>query len=298
MLEPPLLQVEGLSKRFGRVIALNKVTFSIAAGEIVGLVGPNGAGKTTLLMLLAGYLRPSAGRIANRGVATRYGIMPESTVYVPDIPVFYGFLTPREYLSMIARAWGKRFQACSVEEALSRVNLAADGNRKILGFSRGMTQRLAWAHVIITHPKLVLLDEPTSALDPTGIIALRSVVTELKVSGSSMIFSSHSLSEVERLCDRTLFLNEGACSEMLQPGPVERPRFVIQLHPSNKGPVSNLASFATDVQQDGAYITFTARTNLSLHDVSSLLVAADVQIVALSEQSRSLESAFEQKMQQ
>jgi ABC-2 type transport system ATP-binding protein len=289
--------VRDLSKSYGKNPAVRRVTFQISAGEVVGLVGPNGAGKTTLLMLLAGYLRADSGEIIVGGVRVKSGMTSKSTVFVPDIPVFYGFQTAREYLSMVAQMWQADITATAIEDALSKVNLLADCHKNISDLSRGMTQRLGWAHVMITRPKLILLDEPTSALDPTGIAALRSIVADLKQRGSAIVFSSHSLSEVERVCDRVLFLNSGDCSELTDKATLQNSSlFVIQVHPASKDKVVNLSSFASDIQQDGVYVRFAVDGKLSFHEISALLLEAEIQVVTLSEQSQSLETAFEQKM--
>jgi ABC-2 type transport system ATP-binding protein len=214
--EPPALLVEHASKAYktaalGRRDAVADVSLSVTSGAIHGLLGPNGAGKTTTLKMLLGLVRPSGGRFeilgvpANRpGARSRLGFLPEQPYFPPQ-------LTAHEALALYGRLAGlSKAQIVEQSEALlTRVGLEGNGRMQLSRFSRGMLQRLGLAQALLGEPQVVVLDEPASGLDPVGQRDIRNLMLEIRGSGTTILLSSHQLSEVEAVCDEVTILNRG-----------------------------------------------------------------------------------------
>jgi ABC-type multidrug transport system ATPase subunit len=202
-----ILRVENLAIAFGPKRVLRGVSFSVAEGETVALMGPNGAGKTTILKCALGLLRYS-GRIEIDGFdAWRDGVRARTRAgYVPQVPAFYS-MTAREALHFIARLRG--VPPARAEEALDRVGLQGDADRRVPVFSGGMQQRLSLAGALLGDPPLVLLDEPTANLDPSARAGLLELLAGLRAAGKTLVLSSHRPREVRGLVDRVIVLRDG-----------------------------------------------------------------------------------------
>lgn len=207
-----MIEVSELKKSYGSIEALRGVSFSIAAGQIVGLLGPNGAGKTTIIKILTGYLQPDAGAVTvdgldvlihTREVQARIGYLPENAPLYPELSV-------QSYLKMMAelRQIPAGEQLACISEAVHATGLAEHMTRPIGVLSKGFRQRVGLAQAILHRPKLLILDEPTVGLDPTQIVEIRRLIHRLS-ERSTILFSTHILSEVEALCDRALILING-----------------------------------------------------------------------------------------
>ena len=207
-----MIDVADLSKSYGPIEALRGVTFSIAAGEIVGLLGPNGAGKTTAIKILTGYLQPDRGAAQvdgldvlthTREVQARIGYLPENAPLYPELSV-------QAYLMMMAelRRIPATERVARISEAVRAAGLTDILARPIGQLSKGFRQRVGLAQAILHRPKLLILDEPTIGLDPTQIVEVRGLIRRL-AEHSTILFSTHILSEVEALCDRAIILMNG-----------------------------------------------------------------------------------------
>jgi Cu-processing system ATP-binding protein len=206
----PTVVVSGVAKRYGKVSAVKDVSFTLNEGETVALVGHNGAGKTTIVKLLLGLIRPSEGSIevlgedparGNFAVRQRLGYLPESVA-------FHMALTGRETLAFYARL--KRVDSACAPELLERVGLAAAAaDRPVRTYSKGMRQRLGLAQALLGQPRVLLLDEPTSGLDPALRRRFYDILDELRSAGTTILLSSHALTELEDRADRVLIVNEG-----------------------------------------------------------------------------------------
>jgi ABC-2 type transport system ATP-binding protein len=168
-----MIRIENLTKRFGDIPALQGLSLQVEAGAIYGFLGPNGAGKTTTLRILSGLARPDAGsaRIMGKEVTNPETELRASFGYLPEVPSFYTWMTPREYLAgFVAPLYAIQGEMARKRSAeiLDQVGLAQVADRRIAGFSRGMRQRLGLAQTLIHRPPVLLLDEPVSALDPAG----------------------------------------------------------------------------------------------------------------------------------
>ena len=206
----PIVEVERLSKRYGRVQALNEISFSVAEGEVFGFLGPNGAGKTTTIRLLLGLQHPSAGaaRIGGHDCWTDHVRAARLFGATLEQPALYGFLSGRDNLRLFARTLGPVDEK-QITQLLDLVGMTERANDKVKRYSMGMRQRLALAQAMLGKPRFLILDEPTNGLDPNGIHGLRILLRKLAEEGMTIFFSSHLLSEVEELCDRVVVLHRG-----------------------------------------------------------------------------------------
>jgi len=211
-----MISVENVSKTYGRlgrrVRALDRVSLEVAAGETLGLIGPNGAGKTTLLACLLGFLKPDTGRITVDGKAADDLAVRARTGYLPGRLGFDRELPGRSFLAhhwRLARGDPDR-AAAEALAAGDRVGLARDVlKRPLKTYSRGMLQRIGLAQALLRDPQLLFLDEPASGTDPVGVGLVRQRILEAKARGATIVLNSHQLTEVERVCDRIVFLSEG-----------------------------------------------------------------------------------------
>ncbi|HEY2882123.1 MAG TPA: ATP-binding cassette domain-containing protein [Pirellulales bacterium] len=202
------IEICELTKQYGQLMALDKCTFSVGAGEVFGLLGPNGSGKSTLLRLLMGYLRPTRGRatIANRDCYRESVAVHRGVSYLPGDVRLFRRMSGRDVLDFIFKLRGQRDPSHSIQLAQ---RLGLDLSRRVAQMSTGMRQKLALSAVLAVDTPLLVLDEPTSNLDPTVRATIASMIREAKNAGRTVIFSSHVLSEVEQVCDRVVILREG-----------------------------------------------------------------------------------------
>ncbi len=209
-----MLNVEALSKSYGRIWALRDVTFRAAPGQVFGFLGPNGAGKTTAMNIIAGLIEFDSGSVTIDGMDLRSNRARLRGIvgYLPESPAFYGYMTAREYLLFIGDVSGLAPAANRVraDELLQTVGLSEAGRKRIGGFSRGMKQRLGMAAAVYSRPRLLLLDEPTSALDPQGRLDVITLIAQMRSAGMTVFLSTHILADVERICDSVAIIKDGA----------------------------------------------------------------------------------------
>ena len=207
------IRTEGLTKRYGDVVALDHLDLEIAEGEVVGCLGPNGAGKTTTLRLLLGLIRPTGGRAEVFGLDCER--QPVEThrrlAFVPGEANLWPSLTGGETLALLGRVHGEVDEAYR-SELLDRFDL--DPTKKVRAYSKGNRQKVVLVAALMVRPDLLLLDEPTTGLDPLMEQAFRHCIGEARERGQTVFLSSHILSEVEALCDRVGILREGSLVEI------------------------------------------------------------------------------------
>ncbi len=208
-----MIEVEGLTRRFGEVTAVEGLTFSVGEGEVLGLLGPNGAGKTTTVRMLACLIGVSAGsatvgghRVTDprqaRAVRAMVGLAPE------DVGL-YGELTPVQTLDFFGRLYGlpAARRPARIEELLTRLRLWEVRDRRVATFSKGMKQRLALARALVHDPPVLFLDEPTANLDPEGAREVREMLLDLRRDHRTIVLNTHHLEDAERVCDRVAILD-------------------------------------------------------------------------------------------
>ncbi len=205
----PMIEAEGLSKRFGGRTAVSGISFTVAEGEVFGLLGPNGAGKTTTVRMLTGLIRPTSGSAAVAGcdVQRRRRAMLAQVGVVFELPALYPRLSVEENLAF-ARALRGATQR-DLEEAVARLGLGDVRRRQARTLSKGWRQRAMIARALLGRPRVLFLDEPTSGLDPNAAAELRDLLRSLRAEGVTLLLTTHDMVEAADLCDRVGILNRG-----------------------------------------------------------------------------------------
>jgi len=201
------IEATALSKKYGHISAVSDISFSIAAGEFVGLVGPNGAGKSTTIKMLTGQLIPSAGCVNICGVdmTKEPNVGRQELGYVPEFPELYNYLSAREMISFVAEIRGRG----DIEWALELTGLGDDADRLIREYSQGMRRKTAIACAIVARPKVLILDEALNGLDPPSVERVLGALDEVRKEGTSIVLSTHVLDTLEKLATRIIMLKDG-----------------------------------------------------------------------------------------
>lgn len=299
----PVIEVSSLTKRYvGREVpALAGVDLDVAEGSCLGLVGPNGAGKTTLLGCLLGLLTPDAGEIRVKGRPPGTVEVQREIGYVPERLAFDRWMTG-EALVAYHHALSGRPAADRTRETAEVLGLVElDGparRRRIATYSRGMLQRLALAQALVGRPRLLFLDEPTSGVDPLGVLLVRRILRSLRADGVTIVFNSHQLDQLERVCDEVVFLRAGRVADRVTLlGRASRPS-VLVLQWSRAADEPTVEAVASAVANAGAELLDSAghssRVRITAEeaaaDVIRSCVLATLPLVAASPEG--LESLF------
>jgi ABC-2 type transport system ATP-binding protein len=290
----PAIELDGITKRYGRTSALDGLSLRVGRGELVGLLGPNGAGKTTTVKLLLGLVHPGGGTgrvlgapLGDRAARGRIGYLPELFRYQP-------WLRAREVLALHAELAGvaRAGRAGAAEEALSLVGLTERADDPVSGFSKGMQQRLGLGVALLGRPELILLDEPTSALDPVGRTDVRAIVRTARDRGATVILNSHLLTEVERVCDRVVILHHGraiASGSLDEVVAVDGVRLrVSDLDDAGRAALARFGPASVD----GEWLSIRPLDPSRIPDVVATVVAAGGRVHAVEPGRGSLEARF------
>jgi ABC-2 type transport system ATP-binding protein len=208
-----MIQVQGLIKSYGAKLAVDRLDLHANPGEIVGFLGPNGAGKSTTVKVITGLIRPDAGRASVCGfdVVQQPLEVKKRLGYVPETPALYDSLTANEYLELISclhHLDGKSSSARR-DELLDLFGLASNANNRLNEFSKGMRQKVVLAAALIHRPDVLILDEPLDGLDANTAMVVKELLKKLAEQGKTIMFSSHILEVVERMCTRIVIINNG-----------------------------------------------------------------------------------------
>ena len=203
-----VIQTDGLTKRFGKNVAVDGLSMEVRQGRVYGLLGPNGSGKTTTIGMLLGLLRPTSGSFRLFGSTARHEESLRRIGAVIESPAFYPYLSGRRNLAYFQYISGRRVPG-ELDELLDWVGLAGRGDDHFRTYSLGMKQRLGIAFALLGNPDLVCLDEPTNGLDPEGMIEVRELIRSLGEENRTVLLSSHLLHEVEQVCDSVTILAKG-----------------------------------------------------------------------------------------
>jgi len=218
----PVIETQGLTKRYGAFTAVDDLTLRIHAGEVFGLLGPNGSGKTTTILMLLGLTEPTSGtaRVLGEDPARNPLAVKRRVGYLPDSVGFYDELTAVENLAYTARLNGLRGREADqrIDDVLDRMGLADVAHKPVGTFSRGMKQRLGLAEILLKQPQVAILDEPTAGLDPHAAHEFLDLIRGLRADGLTVLLSSHLLHQVQAVCDRVGLFNKG---KMVLEGTVE-----------------------------------------------------------------------------
>ena len=281
-----MISVSNVSKTYGRfgrrTRALDGVSLEVRGGETLGLIGPNGAGKTTLLSCLLGFLRPDAGTITVDGKAPDDLSIRARTGYMPERLGFDRDLSGGAFLAHHWRLSGGDPARTAAEVAAAAARVGLDGgvlSRRLRTYSRGMLQRIGVAQATLGSPDLLFLDEPASGTDPLGIAVVRERILEARARGATIVLNSHQLAEVEKVCDRVVFIDGGKLTqtETLR-GDAATPRRAILRVPPDRA-----ADAAAALSAAGFDVASSGEGSLHLPSASEEDVARAVKTLALAD---------------
>jgi ABC-2 type transport system ATP-binding protein len=210
-----MIRAESLSKSYGPHVAVDALTFEVAEGEVVGFLGKNGAGKTTTLRMLAGSLAIGSGQafIAGKNVSSHARAVKSMVGYLPEVPPLYPNMTVQTYLTFCARLRGVEGVKAAVDRVVGLAGLVEVRRRPIGNLSKGYKQRVGIAQSLVHSPRVLLLDEPVSGLDPTQRKDMRELIVSLSAGETTVLLSTHVLSEIEDICTRVIIVSDGRLVE-------------------------------------------------------------------------------------
>jgi ABC-2 type transport system ATP-binding protein len=302
----PAIECRGVAKRYGSVVALEGLDLEVPAGSVFGFLGPNGAGKTTTLRILASLGRADAGAARVAGLAVGDGAPNRAGLigYLDQDPRFYDWMNPRDLLGLVGSLHALHGAALRerIDATLSTVGLADAARRSIGGFSGGMRQRLGLAQAILNRPPVLLLDEPVSSLDPQGRHDLLETIRSLG-GEATVLFSTHILNDVERVCDRVAIIDHG---RVVTASPMDEllaryatPTYVIEVAPADDGTLASLAATLRGVPGVTAVEAAHGKVRVTVDDgdgaarqLLATLSSQDVTVIGFERQRPTLEDVF------
>ena len=297
----PALVVEHLTKRFGARVAVDDVSFSVAAGEVFGFLGPNGAGKTTTVRMLGTVIAPTSGaaRIAGVPLEAANGVEIRKRIAVmPESPGLYLRLTVAENLEFFAGLYELSRPHERIRQALAVVNLGGRADDPCGSLSKGLRQRVALARALLSDPAILFLDEPTSGLDPVASREVHELIDRLRSQGVTVFLTTHRLEEAERLCDRVAILNS-RLRTIGRPDELRDRLFTKTLVVRTAAPLSDpervfaidgVASWRPD--DTSRYLLTVDDTRSAAPQVTRALVAAGADVLSIAEARHSLEDVY------
>jgi ABC-2 type transport system ATP-binding protein len=291
------IEVRGLAKRYGELIAVDHVDLTVEPGDVFGYLGPNGAGKTTSLRMMLGLIRPSEGSVRLFGRDPQLGVAAlEGVAGFVEAPAFYPYLSGRENLRLCAALDGGEART-RIDEVLDVVEMRERAKDRVGGYSHGMRQRLGIAAALLRRPRLLLLDEPATGLDPGGMRDMRELIRDLAARGITVLLSSHLLVEVEELCNRVAIVRrgrvvyEGALSELR-----ERAGITYRLRTADDERARRVSAAQPGIEEvreaPGGGLLFRAAGESAVGELSLALAESGAPVLELSPRQASLEDLF------
>ena len=286
------IRVRALRKAFGKHEVLKGVELDVAPGEVVGLIGPNGAGKTTLMSCLLGFLHPDSGEISIDEQRNDDLDVRRRTGFVPERMNFSRAETGWAFLRYMALLAGVPRDEVSqrTRTMLERLGIANAADKRLSQYSRGMLQRIGMCQALIHEPQYIFLDEPTSGLDPNGVLLVRDLIAEQKQRGAAVLLNSHQLAEIEKVCDRVLFLGGGVISHHETLRHTDRIVVAITLLPDSFDPVT-VARITAAVPQNNVVVASVA-TEQDIANLIRELVASGAGVIDVRRHVADLEGIF------
>ncbi|MGZ3588967.1 MAG: ABC transporter ATP-binding protein [Candidatus Limnocylindrales bacterium] len=290
----PVIETDGLVKRYGRTTALDGLSMRVPRGEVFGFLGPNGAGKTTAVKLFVGLTVPTAGNGEILGRPLGDVAVRRRVGYLPELFRYQAWMSGRELLAFHCRLarLPRSEHAPAMADALSIVGLADRADDRVGGYSKGMQQRLGLAAALHGRPDLVFLDEPTSALDPVGRMEMRPIIRGLKERGTTVFLNSHLLTEVEQVCDRVAIIDRG---KVVALGTLEEllaeEEVLFRVGGLDETGRALFASYGS-VREDGEWLAVRGLAAARVPEVVAALVARGARVYAVEPRRESLEERF------
>lgn len=286
-----VLSISSLTKKFGRINAVNELSFEVQQGQVFGLLGPNGSGKTTTLGMLMGVVNPTAGTYSWFGQAPTHHLRKRIGA-VLEHPIFYPYLSGQKNLELMAMI--KQAPPENIPKVLKLVELTGRENDKYRTYSLGMKQRLAIASALLGDPVILILDEPTNGLDPMGIAEIRELIKKIAIDGKTIILASHLLDEVQKVCTHFAVLKRGNLVHAGPVGQVGAGAEIVEVNADTKDLYELLKSFpgTSSLQRELTYIEVTLKDGFHSKELNHYLFDKGVVATHLVTKKKSLEKQF------
>ncbi len=288
-----LLELDGLSKYFGRLMAVDQLTFTLKKGNSYGLLGPNGSGKSTTLGMILNVVNPTSGSFSwYEGVLSTQQALKKIGAII-ERPNFYPYMTALQNLQLICKI--KQCSDATLQEKLELVGLWERRNSKFSTYSPGLKQRLAIAAALINNPELLILDEPTNGLDPEGIHQIRGLIKKIAGQGTTILLASHLLDEVEKVCSHVIILKKGV---KYYEGPVDgihKSFGYIELKAQNLKLLKQFMAALEEVdsiEEESSILKVFLKNELNTEELSQQLAQEKIYITHLAQKRPSLEEQF------
>jgi len=293
------VKVKNITRKYGRQLALDNVSFEIDKGEIVGLIGPNGAGKSTLMKIIAGIIPSDEGTVYIQGTDD-YSRIKKIIGYLPENNPLYTEMFVREYLKYVADHYKDlKDKKRRIEEIIALTGLSPESHKKISQLSKGFRQRVGIAQALIHDPEILILDEPTSGLDPNQIIEIRNLISELGKE-KTVILSTHIMQEVKAICDRVIIIGNGRILAIGKPDeitagwPDETNTIIVEFNEEPDIPklreIKGITKIAR-LKDNKILIGYLSSSDIR-PDVFNFAVAHGLTVLSLQKKEKSLEEVF------
>ncbi len=297
-----LIQAQGLTRRFDRIVAVNQLDLEVNEGQVLALLGHNGAGKTTTVRMLASILRPTAGRatVAGLDVATEAAQVRRIVGHLTETPGLYGRMCAREYLDFFGELYGmpRWARQARAEELLKEFDLEEAASRRLSDYSKGMRQKVALIRAMLHSPRVLFLDEPTSGLDPAGAKQVRDAVARLRKRGHTVLLCTHNLYEAEFLSDCVAIIGRGkllamGTSETLKRRYLGAPLMEVRLARPLQAPWPQLDDLITVEAHGETYLRYRAeKPEVANPILLRRLDELNADVVTISHAPQSLEQVY------
>jgi ABC-2 type transport system ATP-binding protein len=295
-----VIKLEDVSKKLGQREILEKVSLSVAKGDIFGYLGPNGAGKTTTIRIILGLMQPTSGRVSVMGQDVQVDRVRQKIGFVMESDGLYDNMSAYANLLYYASLYDIDLPRAKIEAAISMVGLADRAQDKVGTYSKGMRQRLALARAVVHDPEVLVLDEPTAGVDPTGQIEIRQIMLDMvNNKGKTILLSSHNLDEVQRICSRIALIDRGRIRlygelEKLQHEMSSGGLIIETREPLSAAVLAELAALP-DVKlgaQKNTVLNLSLGKNVDVSAIVNLLSARGARIEQVKKQEASLEEIY------
>lgn len=289
-----ILSLKNLDKKFGRVHAVNNLSFDIQKGNVYGILGPNGSGKSTTLGIILNVVNKTSGEFSwfDGNLSTHQALKKVGAII--ERPNFYPYMTAIQNLSLICKI--KEISTEKINEKLKIVNLFERRNSKFKTYSLGMKQRLAIASALLNNPEILILDEPTNGLDPQGIHEIREIIQKIAKNGTTILLASHLLDEVEKVCSHVVVIREGVKLYSGRVDEMSTSHGLFELNtnePKNKLiSILNNNSNIGSVKEEGDLVVAYLTTEMEATDINNYLFKNGITVSHLVKRKPSLEEQF------
>ena len=289
-----ILSLKNLDKKFGRVLAVNNLSFDIQKGNVYGILGPNGSGKSTTLGIILNVVNKTSGEFSwfDGNLSTHQALKKVGAII--ERPNFYPYMTAIQNLSLICKI--KDISTEKINEKLKIVNLFERRNSKFKTYSLGMKQRLAIASALLNNPEILILDEPTNGLDPQGIHEIREIIQKIAKNGTTILLASHLLDEVEKVCSHVVVIREGVKLYSGRVDEMSASHGLFELNtnePKNKLiSILNNNSNIGSVKEEGDLIVAHLTTEMEASEINNYLFKNGITVSHLVKRKPSLEEQF------